>query len=174
METHDINAPITPTLFALHRFNGTELYRFTTADMYAYMNDAGGVTLWFEATGDPDAIQRCEDTAEARCTPKAEAGVLLAEFDISYLVGTEFCIPGVSSDEEDSCMSLFCYFESEPLKNSRIRVISRAGDHFRVHWSAETQDVNYYDGSKPLTRIEVVGDFLFKDIDQWEKPSIKP
>lgn len=30
-----------------------------------------------------------------------------------------------------------------------------------------TKDVNYSDGSKPPTRIEIEGEFLLKDIGKW-------
>ncbi|WP_020475566.1 hypothetical protein [Zavarzinella formosa] len=32
-----------------------------------------------------------------------------------------------------------------------------------------TQDVNFYNGSKPPTKVEIEGDFLFKDIGHWTK-----
>jgi hypothetical protein len=48
-------------------------------------------------------------------------------------------------------------------------VVSRAGDRFRVRWTAVTQDVNYYDGSKPQTQVEIEGEFLFKNIGKWSR-----
>jgi hypothetical protein len=152
--------------FILHRFNGDEVYRFETAVMWAYANDQG-VTLWFELSADSDALQRCEDTAEMGMSPNAEVGINLPELDADQLVGREFLIPGTKSDEEDSCMSLLYYCEHEPLRQNRITVVSRAGDRFRLRWTAVTQDVNYYDGSKPLTKVEIEGEFLFKDIGKW-------
>jgi hypothetical protein len=59
------------------------------------------------------------------------------------------------------------YCEHQPLRENHISVLSRAGDRFCLRWTAVTQDVNYYDGSKPLTRVEIEGEFLFKDISEW-------
>lgn len=57
--------------------------------------------------------------------------------------------------------------EHEPLRQNRIAVVSRAADRFRLRWTAVTKDINYYDGSKPPTQVEIEGEFLFKDIGKW-------
>lgn len=152
--------------FILHRFNGDEVYRLRSAVMWAYTTERG-VTLWFEVEADPDGAQRCGDTAGIGVWPNAEVGVELPELDANALVGREFSIPGTQSDDEDSCMSLLYYCEHEPLRQNVIFVVSRAGDRFRLRWTAVTQDVNYYDGSKPPTHVEIEGEFLFKDIGKW-------
>lgn len=152
--------------FILHRFNGDEVYRFKTAVMWAYTTD-NGVTLWFEVSADPNGAQRCEDTAEMGMSPNAEVGIDLPDLNAGRLIGREFIIPGTKSDDEDSCMSLLYYCEHEPLRDNRIIVVSRAGDRFHLRWTATTKDVNYYDGSKPATRVEIEGEFLFKDIGKW-------
>jgi hypothetical protein len=154
--------------FILHRFNGDEVYRFETAVMWAYVKERGpGVTLWFEVSADPDALRRCEDTAELGMSPNAEVGIDLPELDAGQLVGRDFVIPGTQSDDEDSCMSLLYYCEHEPLRDNHIRVVSRDRDRFWLRWTAAVQDVNYYDGSKPPARVEIEGEFVFQDIAKW-------
>ena len=64
-------------------------------------------------------------------------------------------------------MSLLYYCEHESLRHNRIRVVSRDGDRFRLRWTATVRDVNYYDGSKPPTQVEIEGEFVFKDIGEW-------
>ena len=64
-------------------------------------------------------------------------------------------------------MSLLYYCEHETLRDNRIRVVSRAGDRFWLRWMAVVRDVNYYDGSKPPARVEIEGEFVFKDIAKW-------
>jgi hypothetical protein len=154
--------------FVLHRFNGDEVYRFKSAVMWAYTTQTG-VTLWFEVSADPEQAQRCEDTAEMGRSPDAEVGIDLLELNADDLVGREFLIPGTKTDDEDSCRSLLCYCEHEPLRQNRITVVSRDGDRFWLRWTAITQDVNYYDGSKPPTQVEIEGEFLFKDIGKWSR-----
>jgi hypothetical protein len=100
-------------------------------------------------------------------SPNAEVGIDLPELHPDKLVGRDFVMAGTQSDDEDSCMSLLYYCEHEPLRDNRIRVVSRAGDMFRLRWTAVTVDVNYYDGSKPPTRVEIEGEFLFKDIGKY-------
>ncbi|MFF3733454.1 hypothetical protein ACFYXM_24860 [Streptomyces sp. NPDC002476] len=150
--------------FVLHRFNGDEVYRIAFADIWvcAAEGSEGPVTLWFEVAADSDGARRCEDTEALGMAPTAEVGVELPGIDVDALVGREFVMPGVRDDDEDSCMSLLYYCEHQPLRDNRINVLSRDGDRFRLRWTARTQDVNYYDGSKPPTRIEIEGDFLFK------------
>lgn len=155
-----------PNRFVLHRFNGDEVYRFTSAVMSAYSTERGA-TLWFEVEADPEGAQRCEDTAEIGVWPNAEVGIELPELNADALVGQMFSIPGTKTDDEDSCMSLLLYCEHQPLRQNRITVLSRDGDRFRLHWTAETEDVIHYDGSKPLTRVEIEGEFTFKDIAKW-------
>src|SRR5262249_24870975 len=143
--------PTTPApvdRFILHRFNGDEVFRLKSAVMFGIAEDCG-VTLWFEARADRVGAKWCEDTAEIGAVPKAEVGIDLIELDPEQLVGKEFLFPGTKTDEEDSCRSLLYYCEHEPLRNNCISVLSRSGDKFRLRWTATTQDVNYYDGSKP-------------------------
>ncbi|MFF9351498.1 hypothetical protein [Streptomyces sp. NPDC014734] len=155
--------------FVLHRFNGDEVYRLRSAVMWvcAGAEREAPVTLWFEAEADPDGALRCEDTADLRMAPNAEVGVELPGVDVDALVGREFVVPGVA-DGEDSCMSLLYYCEHQHLRDNRITVVSRdgggdgGGERFRLRWSAVTEDVNHYDGSKAPTRVEIEGDFLFR------------
>jgi hypothetical protein len=166
MGKHHAETQPSESRFILHRSNGDEVYRFGSAVMWAYIKEPG-VTLWFEVSADSEALQRCEDTVEMRMTPNAEVGIDLPELNANQLVGQLFTIPGTTSDNEDSCMSLLYYFEHEPLRDNKIEVVSRSGDRFWLRWTAVTQDVNYYDGSKPPTRVEIEGEFLFKDIGKW-------
>ena len=154
--------------FVLHRFNGEEVYRLESAVIWAYESTAG-VTVWFEAHADPDAIRRCEDTAESEMSPNAEVGIEVPELDADQLVGRTFVLPGTATDEEDSCMSLLYYYEHEPLRDNSITIVSRSEDLFVVRWTAVTKDVSYYDGSKPVTFVEIEGEFRMKDIEKWTR-----
>jgi hypothetical protein len=152
--------------FVLHRFNGDEVYRFKSAIMFTYSADP--VTRSFEVQADREAISRCEDTAELGMAPGAAVDIELPNFDLDQLVGRTFSIPGTKTDDEDSCKALFSYCEHEPLRKNKITVVSRKGDRFWLRWTAETKDVNFYDGSKPPTKVEIEGEFLFvTDVKKW-------
>jgi hypothetical protein len=166
MGKRQVKQDLTESRFVLHRFNGDEVYHFKSAVMWAYTTERG-VTLWFEVEADPEKAQRCEDTAEMGMSPNAEVGIDLPELYSDEIVGQEFSIPGTKTDREDSCMSLLYYCEHEPLRQNRIKVVSRADDRFWLKWTAVTKDVNYYDGSKPPTQVEIEGEFLFKDFGKW-------
>jgi hypothetical protein len=155
--------------FILHRFNGDEVYRFESAVLWAYATKTG-VTLWFEVSTEADAVKRCEDTADLGMSPNAEVGIDLPELDADQLVGRQFVLPGTKTDREDSCRSLLYYCEHQPLRDNNIAVVSRNGDRFWLRWTAVTGDVNYYDGSKPATQVEIEGEFVFKDIGKWSRP----
>jgi hypothetical protein len=43
-----------------------------------------------------------------------------------------------------------------------IEFVERKGDELHVRWTGTTIDVNYYDGSKPPTRVEVDAWFTLK------------
>jgi hypothetical protein len=153
--------------FVLRRFNGDEVYRLKKAVMFAIASHAGGVTLWFEAVADDKRAKRCADTAELGMAPTAEVGVQLPALDAANLVGRTLSVPGTKTDAEDSCMSLMYYCEHEPLRKNKIAIVSRTADRFEVRWTAVTKDVNHYDGSKPSTKVEIEGEFRFKDYKKW-------
>lgn len=168
MEHRQNSVQLPENRFILHRFNGDEIFPIKSAVMFASA-DEEGITLWFEVEAEPEALKRCPDTVEFGGRPRAEVAKNLKKFDLENLVGKEFRIPGTVDDDEDSCESLIYYYEHEPLRKNRIRILSRHGDRFRLRWTAVTKDINFYDGSKPLTKVEIEGEFLFKDIQKWER-----
>lgn len=143
----------------IHRFNGTE--RFVIGSARCFTVESGDdLTLWFEIETVADSAQPCSDTVDYPATPSAELGISISDFNIDDFVGHEFDHAGTESDDEDSCMSLFYYYEHQPLRNNHVTVLSRLGDRtFRIRWTARTQDVNYYDGSKPDAQVEIECDF---------------
>ena len=147
--------------FILHRFNGDEVYRFGKAMIWSYSKDPG-VTLWFGVWADPDAIRRCEDSAEMERAPTAEVAIDLPQLDVDQLVGREFAIPGARSDDEDSSTALLYYCEHEALRDSRIKVVSRDGSRFWLRWTAVVRVVCHFDGSKPPTLVEIEGEFSLR------------
>jgi hypothetical protein len=143
----------------LHRFNGTERFAIGSAKCFT-VGHGDDFTLWFEIEAVADGAQQCSDTAEHPATPNAEVGIYVTEFHINEFLGREFYHAGTANDNEDSCKSLFYYYEHQPLRNNHLKVLSQSGDRkFRILWTARTQDVNYYDGSKPDAQFEVECDF---------------
>jgi hypothetical protein len=156
--------------FVLHRFNGDEIYRIKSARMLVCKGE-DGIWLWFEVDTERPAIQTVPDTAELEMRPSAEVAVILPSLDATDLVGSHFSVPAGYDDQFGDYLAKIYYCEHEVLDNNEIDVLGRESNVFHVRWTATTMDVNYYDGSKPETRVEIDGDFVFDDVHEWEKPA---
>lgn len=152
--------------FTLHRFNGDEVYGLASAVMWA-AEDEGGVTLSFEATAHEEEAERLPDTEERELAPYAEVAVALPSLTPDQLVGQVLVQPESYVEEMGGQVAFLEYAEQAELRESEVRILSRAGDRFHVRWTGVTCDVNHYDGSKPETQVEIEGEFLFQDMDQW-------
>ena len=143
----------------IHRFNGTEHFAIGVAKCFT-VGSGDDLMLWFEIETVRDGAQPCDDTAGFLAAPNAELGIPISAFDINDFVGHEFHRVGTANDDEDSCEAIFYYYEHQPLRDNRVTVLSRSGDRtFRIRWTARTQDVNHYDGSKPDAQIEIECNF---------------
>jgi len=152
--------------FVLHRFNGDEEYEVQRATILA-VHDEDGFRLWFEAETDGVCLKNLPDTASLRGSPKAEVAVGLKKVEPGRLVGKKFKVPLAYDEEIDDHVASIYYVEHEDLDDNEIEVIAQDGDTFEVRWTGTTTDVNYYDGSKPRTRVEIVAAFRFKDLAKW-------
>jgi hypothetical protein len=146
----------------IHRFNGTEHFAIKSAKCFT-VGSGDDLRLWFEIETTTEGAQPCSDTAEFPAAPKAELGILVSEFNINDFVGREFHHAGTIDDDEDSCDSLFYYYEHQPLRENHVTILSQSDiGTFRIRWTARTQDVSYYDGSKPDAKIEIECEFKVK------------
>lgn len=70
-------------------------------------------------------------------------------------------------DSLDRDFARLYYFEHQEVDDNRGRITYKGKGIFHVHWTGTTMDVNYYDGSKPETRLELEGEFLLEDYEDW-------
>ena len=152
--------------FTFHRFNGVEEYSLISATMLA-VHEEDGICLWFEAKTDGVRLQSLADTAELHARPNAEVGVALQELDPNKLVGKRFTVPSGYDEKIEDHFATIYYVEHAGLNENEIEVTAQEGNVFHVHWKGTTTDVNFYDGSKPKTRVEIDGYFTFKDMQKW-------
>lgn len=145
----------------INRFNGTEVFPIASAHLFT-VRDNEDLTLWFEIEAAEKGAHFNADTLVYPATPSAELGIQMAQFDSSKLVGQQFTHPGISSDDGDSCCALFYYYEHQPLRDNQVSILSQSRNIFKICWIARTQDVNFYDGSKPDAKIEITADFTLK------------
>jgi hypothetical protein len=150
----------------LHRFAGVEEFSLKSATILA-VHDEDGIRLWFEASTDGVRLQSLPVTAELPARPNAEVAVTLKELDPRKLSGNRFSVPRGYDEEIEDHVATIYYAEHDDLNENEIEVIAQDGDTFHVHWTGTTTDVNFYDGSKPKTKVEIDGWFTFKDMQKW-------
>jgi RNase P/RNase MRP subunit p29 len=154
--------------FVLHRFNGDEVYQFSDATILAY-HDKDNVYLCFEVDTQKESLKSLPDTVELAAHPNAEVTIILDKLIPNELVGTCFSVPSGYDEHLDEWRGRIYYCEHEALDNNHIEILARKGEHVTVRWTGTTIDVNYYDGSKPVTKVEIEGTFVFKDLEEWTK-----
>jgi len=138
----------------LNRFNGQEQFNISKATILKFERD-GEIELNFEIETAPEPIKIPPDTKDLRARPNAEFTVAVTDFSPETLVGSSFTIPGGYSDEIDDYPAIFYYCEHEVADETEIKIIERNGTDFHVAITATCVDVNYYDDSKPRTKIEI-------------------
>ncbi|WP_345685899.1 hypothetical protein [Novipirellula caenicola] len=119
----------------------------------------GDCKLWFEINATKDGATLNDDTQHYPADPNGELGIDIADFAEESLVGLELFHAGTQNDDEDSCDSIFYYYEHQPLRKNSVQILDRNGDAFTVRWSGVTQDVNHYDGTKPEAGVEIDATF---------------
>jgi hypothetical protein len=143
----------------LHRFNGDEIDSLESATIEHYKNEDGSYAVIFDAKADKP-IQTLADTEPLRAQPFGEWTLILPKIPALLLrAGSSFTIPnGYSETMQDYVTNLY-YCEHEPMEENEIVVIERDGLRVRTRIIGMATDVNYYDGSKPRTRVVVEADF---------------
>jgi len=151
--------------FILHRFCGDEEYAIKTAEIRA-IREEKGISLWFEAETEGVCLKSLPDTAKLHAWPKAEVRVCLKALP-KKLVGRRFKVTSAYDEKEEEYLATIYYVEHEDLRRNLVEIVSQEADEFLVRWTGITADVNYYDGSKPDTKVEIEGRFTFVDMEDW-------
>ena len=77
-----------------------------------------------------------------------------------------FEIPSGYDDDHQECITNFYYCEHEASEENRIQILSVSEHSVRARITGTTIDINFYDGSKPATQLEVetafTRDYSFK------------
>lgn len=145
----------------LKRFCGEEAYPIKKAVWDILEGDGtwdDPYSLWLEIECDAGESLN-EDTINLDAKPN---------LDISFHALTlkdEDIKPGfilTFENEEEESEALLYYCDHQPTKNNRMEILERTGDTLLVKLTAETMDVNYYDGSKPDNKIELTTRFQFR------------
>jgi hypothetical protein len=154
----------------LHRFNGDEIYRVCQAIMQAALDEDGDVALSLYVDTNVKPVQTLPDTEELRQHPNAEVQVTLQKLDVSRLVGRRFSVPTAYSEAKEDHVAGIYYCDHKDLNKNLVRILEQDRNKFLVHWTGTTGDMNYYDGSKPGTKVEIKAWFIFKGMREWANP----
>ena len=96
-------------------------------------------------------------TADLGGSPNADVSVILDTLQADKLVGRQFSVPAAYDEELGDHMARFYYVEHEDLSDNEVVILAQNGASFHVRWTGTTTDINFCDGSKPDTRVEIDG-----------------
>lgn len=150
----------------LKRFNGVEEFEVSEAEIYAW-EDEGKISLNLEISA-KKPLSTLPDTKEIKARPSAEVTIYLESLNPNELIGKSFTIERGMNDETEEWDGRFYYCEHEDLNKNTVHFVSRDGDLYNIKWSGFTQDVNYYDGSKPDTQVIIEAAFNFGKSNEWQ------
>lgn len=144
----------------LHRFNGDEIYNVAEATVDFYVAEDGLFATTFRAEADSLPIQTLPDTEELRAQPFAELMLYLPKHPgVTLLSGRSCRLARGYHDASGESLTNFYYCNHQIVDNVEITVLKRHGDRARLRITGTTVDVNFYDGSKPRTKLSIDADF---------------
>ncbi len=143
----------------LKRFCGDEKYPVANAEWYIMEGDG----TW----DDPDTlclemefgegVELHEDTENLGAEPSWEISFpALSVTETDLQVG--FTMEMDNEDEEEEANFYYC--EHQPTYENKVEVLEVDGDCLLLHLVAKTEDVNFYDGSKPKNELDVTAWFV--------------
>jgi hypothetical protein len=144
----------------ISRFNGIEVFQIST--IIAQFKEVENKKYLKLSVKTDAALQVVHDTVNLRALPNAEIFIEVDSFDKNLLEHAQFQIAkGYDPANRDFIAASFYYTEHQELNDNVVEIRHVSGDKYRLTWSAETQDVNFYDGSKPKSKVLVQSEFTF-------------
>ena len=145
----------------LHRFNGDEIFNVESATIDYYIDEGRSYATTFRADVSIPPIQSLSDTEELRAKPFVEITIQLPKVPSLMLQkGRSFSLARGYNDASGEYLTNFYYCEHELMDNIEIVVVARKLDRVQLRITGTTMDVNYYDGSKPATKVEIEAEFI--------------
>lgn len=147
----------TPIL-ELQRFNGTETYKLEEClfNFYRDDNNQRYISLRVQSAA---PIKTMPDTKELNALPIFEMRFPVEDKGAGE-PGSVYKIKSGYDEKKNFVHSNFYYTEHSQINNMELKFIEIEDlDTFNLEVYGEVVDVNYYDGSKPPTKIIVKGIF---------------
>ena len=139
---------------SLDRFNGREQYAVSKATIEVY-EENNGYRVDFDVETEETPLKTLPDTEELPARPEANFFVKMPSFSWDTLVGSRYEMPCGYDEETEEYLTHFYYCEHEETDDNVIQVMEADGGRYHVTITATCTDVNYYDGSKPRTKITI-------------------
>jgi len=138
----------------LDRFCGREVYPIVRATWNLYRDpQLDQPTLCIQVSAGPGTTLS-EDTASLNAEPNWEINVVSPAVTLSNLrAGATLSVPLGYDEEQGGFVTNLYYCSHEQTDNNTVEIIAVEGLRLRVRLTGDTIDVNYYDGSKPATRL---------------------
>lgn len=159
-----------PETITLIRYNGTEKHALAESNAFATRTEVNGkpqIMLWFETETETEPLQDFPDSDELLSNPDAELTIYLDTLKLNEFAPLEFTLARGYNENSRSLDARLYYFEHQEVNDNRGRIEYRGNGVFYVYWTGTTMDVNYYDGSKPDTRLELEGEFTMEKYVEW-------
>lgn len=149
------NASGQPVL-SMARFCGPETYEIEDAQWNLYRDEEDGVmNLWLSVQCGA-AIRQCKDTEEIGGEPDWELNLVAPKLTRSELVpGFKASIPVGYDDAQGGWITNFYFSEHNGSDKNTIEILEEDGTRLRIRITGEIIDVNYYDDSKPKSKLVV-------------------
>ncbi len=142
----------------LKRFCGEEKYPIRSAEWYIMEGDGtwdDPYTLCLEMDFG-EGVDLHEDTKTLKAEPSWEVSFPALKLSRWKL------LPGFTmklENEEEDEEAIFYYCEHQPTICNKVKVLRVWGNSLLLHITAKTEDVNFYDGSKPKNELELTAWF---------------
>jgi hypothetical protein len=149
----------------LHRFNGDEEFALEEAYLHIQPETETSMQLELEAGNYGTVLKGLPDTEILNAWPGAHIFVELPFPASEPLTGKKISLPVAYDETIQNTRATFYYVEHEALEDNEIEFLEHKDNRYRIRWTGRTMDVNFYDGSKPDTRIEIEGWFTISESD---------
>lgn len=150
---NQLSSPKNPIL-VLERFNGFESYPIELAEWNLYTDEENeAINLWISLSAGI-AIAQQKDTQSLNAEPLWELNLVESSLsEDSIKPGFRATISASYDDNRGGWITNFYYCSHEGTDKNTIEIVEVDGDRIRFRICGETVDVNYYDGSKPATKL---------------------
>lgn len=143
-------------LLVLQRFCGRETYPIVSATWNIFHDEGLDMrTLCIQLRAGA-GIELQEDTRVLRAEPSWELNYVSNELNESSVKsGAKFSVPQGYDEALGGYVTNFYYCSHEATDDNLIEILAVEGSTLLVRLTGRTTDVNFYDGSRPPTRLSV-------------------